>query len=216
MFGCGTGPIADAIDASIEADATKADVVATDVRDECISAGCPGPCAPPFVPGPTHDIPEGGVCTDTQIDGFFTSCFGDGGGCGAFQSANAACVACLDTKEDAGTWGALVRPTPESFRVNVAGCLTKTSPDASCGAAAENAYACPEYACNTLCGTVIIDNDPPSIQAHAKCVSDARKSFCATWTKTECVPSDAGPTAACAGDDFEQRSRSVAKVLCGN
>ncbi len=225
LVGCGSAPVASAVDASIEADAAVDGAVPDAGDDHCTTVAlCPNGCTPPFVPGPTHGVVEGGVCTDQQIDGFWKSCLlplvpdagDDGGACAPFRTANAACVSCLDTDDDASAWGALVRAADTPFyRPNVSGCLAKTSADASCAVAAELAWTCPDYVCKKFCGTVPLANDTASIPAYAQCFWNARKTSCATWTKNDCVPADAGPTAACAGDQFEQAYANIAKVVCG-
>ena len=220
-IGCGT-PNADPVDASL-GDA-KTDGGATDAKadgDACASI-CGTPC-PTFVPTAPHAVPKAGTCTLAQIDDFYESCMaplqndgGDDGGCAAFASANATCAGCLVTDEDAGTWGALAKQGGGMlYRPNVPGCLGKTSTDPTCEQRAWDAWACAEWYCDEVCQWPIIQGDSVSLAAHLKCLQDAHNTFCRPQAKAECVPADAGPTVACAGDTFETTFRNVAKVLCG-
>lgn len=219
-LGCGSEPAPDVVDASVPSDA-KADVSPPDATADACPSVCGTPC-PQFVPGALHTLVEGGVCTDQQIEGFRVACFdslqdgGDGGACTPFRAANAACAACLTTDPNDTAWGALLlMPGTTNYVANVAGCLAKTSADASCAASAENAWACPEYFCTKVCQLPYIEGDGPSNAAHFKCLADARKTFCSAWTNTACTPAEAGPTAACSGSNFTELFSNVARVMCG-
>jgi hypothetical protein len=219
VFACGSEPAPDVVDASVASDA-KVDVASAADADACPSV-CGTPC-PSFVPGPPHALVEAGVCTNQQIDGFRAACLdslldgGDGGACTPFRAANARCVACLATDPDGSAWGALLnRPGSTFYQANVAGCLAKTSGDASCAVSAENAWACPEYFCAKVCPQPIVEGDPTTLAAHLKCLADARKGFCSPWTGSACAPADAGATSACGGEEFSALYANIARVMCG-
>lgn len=212
IFGCGT-PVDSTVDASL--DAVAGDVGQDANGDACIES-CGRPCSAPFEPSPLRAAPKGNVCSDQQIEAFYTTCGdnGDGGvsACQQFLGSNSACASCLTTSESSATWGALIETGDVlAFRANVPGCLAATSTDPTCAQNAENARACPYYFCRTVCP--LPWTDQPG--AWQQCLSAAAKTYCNAWTAKRCDPSDAGPTAACGGQDFHEVYTNVARVMCG-
>lgn len=179
--------------------------------DACVSPkeSCGTPCPGDFVPQPLATASAKNVCTPQQIAALWAGCYANGANaasCDPILAQKTPCLACL--LGPASTSPALVEDENRVIRPNVPACLAVASGDPSCGQRAENARACAELFCDTVCGW--------DYASRAACVSAGRSTYCASWVSNECVPGDAGPTAACAGQDPQSSFVAVATVLCAN
>jgi hypothetical protein len=157
-----------------------------------------------------------GVCSDMDIQRFYDDCLGpdpDAGACHAISqadAADAACVACLLTPENADRYGPLI-VHGTFITENVAGCIELTDPNGlSCAKAEAALVGCELSACEAMCPVV----DAASRAAYDACAIEADNSGCQAYaTIAECTM-DAG-SALCSPSSFESFYKQVAALFCG-
>ena len=214
LFACGEASLFP-VDASVDGTAKDAGMDAgSDACAQPSPEGCGEPCPGSFIPKALVAPTPKGVCTAKKIDDLWATCFGataDITACQALVKVNDPCTACLWTSEANTPWGALAENAAGILRPNVPGCLAVTSADPSCGDGAEQLRQCEAFYCATACWPY----DPGKYPSTGECIAKAKAGFCGSFAAKDCVPSDAGPTAKCAGDDFHASYVAVATVLCG-
>lgn len=163
------------------------------------SSATPAECNPVSVSSfqPDWQTPETwkqGVCTATQISGFYSACLNppiSAAACQAFVQANGSCAPCLQSQDTDATSAAVVwHEQMKYWTVNVAGCIAEAMGDPSgtgCGAAYGAAIACRQDSCNACwegLGTTA------TFQQFSDCETLAGGTTCQTYASA--VPTKCG------------------------
>ncbi|HEY1960238.1 MAG TPA: hypothetical protein VGH28_31730 [Polyangiaceae bacterium] len=168
---------------------------------------------PPITPDPT-------ACSDVQIAAFFDGCFGpqkSTSACQGFENANANanCLKCLITNQNASAYGALIAIGGIDY-ANTSGCIAILSGDSSatgCGAKAQSVLDCESLACADQCAVT----DDASLQLYDQCTSAADQAVCKSYVDGQCDLTDAGAVnSICLNQpDFEHYYDALAPIFCG-
>ena len=124
------------------------------------------------------------VCSQAQLDSFAEKWLADSATAStqkAWESANAACAACVLTDDDADKFGPLVkRSNPAGgLSLNVGAAVEVVSGgSAACGKAAMQAYECVVYACSTTeeCANATRTRRPCGRARDRECPDSRRRS----------------------------------------
>jgi hypothetical protein len=99
--------------------------------------------------------PRSSVCTDDQIQTFYSACLGStesDSACGSFtgNSVNTACLGCLKTASTASAYGVLIQFPGNVVELNVAGCVALAEPcNLPCAKTWLASIECREAACTS-------------------------------------------------------------------
>jgi hypothetical protein len=192
------------------------------------SSNAPTSCSPAAMGGwqATWTAPEAfaqNVCSASQIAGFYSACLAspvDPAACTQFAQANAACSACLDTKDGDPALGPVVWHLGRTYyTVNVAGCIARERGDVTatgCGAVYGETVECQEQACNACFTTA-----SPSFDQFATCEGEAASTVCKGLHDSippACGNLNTGAAATCfpgKGATAEDAYTLVAPKFCG-
>jgi hypothetical protein len=196
--------------------------------DESNDGPCsPAPLAASFAPVWKAPIASAsGVCTASQIQGFYDACLGAGvtaAECTNFTGSNSSCASCLQSNDTDAKYGAVIWHDNRSYyTINLAGCIADEQKDMSstgCAAAYQAVLQCKEAAC-----TQCYDPSTGDFTRFAACEGNA-DSECSKYQAAEATAcggdlADASsPASACEpgpGANGEDAYLLVAPVLCGN
>ena len=192
---------------------------------------CPAPgssaCTPANVAGftPIWRQPTGahqGACTSTQLTDYFAQCQASAATtttCSNWRSSNAACDACLETRESAPQYGPIVILDNGTVQINVPGCVALLEPcNVACATAYQAAFMCEAAACEPGCPATSSASWFMSYQA---CATTADGCGCEKYTAASaCVSSLVGPlhpaSACLSGNNFQEYYAEVAPLFCGD
>jgi len=193
--------------------------------DDSSSSTCPTPAdlstwkPPSYVPAKTSP----GACTATVISGYDAACYnqttGSTAACKAFQTANAACTACLQSKSTDATWGLLIS-WGGVVNLNLGGCLQLEAPsESACALSQEVAIACVHAACDTVCP--VTSGNQASFTQWQACEMTANTDACGTYaTQANCLATDDAATGTIcdpgSGATFESLFLQLAPLFCGS
>jgi hypothetical protein len=229
IFGCSSSQVGGGSDAS------TLDVVhsvhpppADDNDGGDVGAGdastCPMPAdlsvwtPPAYVPA--KFVP--GACSADDFVAADTACFkattATSAACLAFQTANVACAACLDSNSTDPTWGPLVNWSGV-VDINIGGCLQLLAPsETACALALQTADVCPHVACDAVCP--VTETDADSFTEWKVCAAAASADACASFiADSNCVATDdaaAGtPCNESPSATFDTLFLQIAPLFCG-
>jgi hypothetical protein len=185
-------------------------------------------CAPAdetgFSPNWHPPISPTSVCTNEQMDAFFTGCISDtatSATCARFVGnptpADGACGACLTSPPTAARYGALV-VTRGLIELNTAGCLAlfegKTN-GSGCGGSFQAQEQCENAACSAC------DLSTVPFDEYQMCLEQAGASTCKAFADAANACTDAvrqmdGGAVACLDfASFQDGYRAYASIFCG-
>jgi hypothetical protein len=207
-------------DSSASAADASFDVNVDDVA--VADSGTPNTCAPQLPANYAHSwVPPRNMpsaCTPAQVQMYWDTCLGTASSsaqCSAFFSANAGCIACIDSQSTSSTYGALIDLPNSTSVANVAGCIALTDGDLSatgCGARYQANQFCKIDACETNCP---VDSTAASFTAFSDCEADAGSTAC----KVELANSGCGSGsqyARCFFDTYENTIVGIGNIMCGS
>jgi hypothetical protein len=185
--------------------------------------GCQ-PVAPtkPLATKPTKQFAPSS-CTATQVAGYVKDCLqSDGNVCDAYKTANAACVACVESVSSDASWGPIVfYENRQYYDYNYGGCIANVTNDFSatgCGAAETRYLECRHAACVTCLPPGFPRDYKPFYECQNKSATD---TLCATElsdVRTSCAayfagsPMDACQAGGLSSDDY---LRKLITGFCG-
>jgi hypothetical protein len=198
--------------------------------DSSTAEAAPAICDPQSVAGykPTWTPPEAwkqGVCTSTQISGFYAACLTppiSSATCQSFVAANGTCSGCLQTEDTAAASGAIVWHEHDAYwTVNVAGCLAQAMNQTSgpgCGEAYAAAIACRQASCD-VCWSG--QGTTTTFSEFATCEQQAGESTCSTYADAvspACGDLSQGAGSVCmppSGANAQDAYMQIAPLFCG-
>jgi hypothetical protein len=187
-------------------------------------------CAPGSTAGfkPTWKppAPHQNICTQSQIDGFFTGCIKTGSTnqtCAPYgtngTAANQACAKCLITAQTASSYGALIDKSGV-VEVNIAGCLAIAEgkiDGSGCAGKLQAGSQCDDAACKVNCPVT----DDASFKLYQQCTqtADQDANLCGSYaTAAQCadviVEGGTAGASCLQGQTFDDLYAAVAPVFC--
>jgi hypothetical protein len=180
-------------------------------------------CAPALPAGYSHTwVPPRNMpsaCTAAQVQAYWDTCLGTSAStaqCNAFFSANAACVACLDSQSTNATYGTLIDLPNGTSIANVGGCLALIDGDTSndgCGAKFQAAQFCKIDACESSCP--VDSSNAASFTAFSNCEADAGATVCETENAASACEA-AAQYARCQFTTYENYVVGIGNIMCAS